>query len=455
MVDIIRNKKPLAERPLKTSQATGASLASMGIFKSIPLMHGSQGCGAFAKVYLIQHFREPMPIQNTAIDHVSAVMGGDESVQAALKLLCEKQSPEAITLISTGLTEIQGTDLNRSVRVFRLAHPEFEHIAIITAACPDFVGSLQTGFAVAVDGYIKQLLAKEKISQTNPKQINLLCSSMLTSADIEQLKYYLSLFGLTGIVVPDISLSLDGHLEASSYSATSTGGCTIADIKKMPNSLATLVIGESLAPTGKWLEQAFNIPCYEFANAMGVVGTDSLVSLLQALSGQQVPVSLSRARQRLQDTLLDIHFVVSTARVAMALESDLLIGFDALLAEVGCELILGISATQSVGLKNTALNKIIIGDHSDLDAEIHHLDLIIGNTHCAEFFEQKVPVFRAGYPCHDRFGNSDRLHLGYEGARSCLHEIANLLLAHGDHSVKPYQSPYRFGAEHVLAKTIA
>lgn len=449
MAKLLRNKKPLSERPLKTSQATGASLATMGIANSIPLMHGSQGCGAFAKVYLIQHFREPMPIQNTAIDHISAVMGGDESVQAALKLLCEKQSPDAITLMSTGLTEIQGTDLERNIREFRQAYPEYKDIAIVSVSTPDFIGSLQTGFALTLDSFIKQLLSDTKKNLLVPKQVNVLCSSLLTSADIDQIKTYFAYFGLTGIFVPDISLSVDGHLDSSSYSATSTGGCTITEIKNMTNSCATIVLGESVIPSGQWLAEQFNIPCYEFPQVMGMAASDELIMLLQKLSGKPVPALLNRARQRLQDTLLDIHFVVSSCKISMALESDLLINFAQLLTEAGCELVTGVSATQSISLKDTAFKQVIIGDHSDLDDELNNLDLLVGNTHCAEFFEEQVPVFRAGYPCHDRFGNSDRLQLGYEGARACLNEVANLILAHEDHSVKPYQSPYRFNAEQV------
>ena len=455
MADIIRNKKALAERPLKTSQATGASLATMGINNSIPLMHGSQGCGAFAKVYLIQHFREPMPIQNTAIDHISAVMGGDESVQAALKLLCEKQSPDAITLMSTGLTEVQGTDLERNVREFRLSNPEYTHVEIISVSTPDFVGSLQSGFALTVDSYIKQILDKssdhtyEKAKHKNGKQVNVLCAAALSPADIEQLKLYFTLFGLEGIFVPDLSLSLDGHLNDVSYNATSTGGCSIDDIKAMPDSCASIVIGESFTNTGQWLTGKFNTPCYTFPHSMGMAATDDLLMLLQKISGKPVPFNMLRARQRLQDTLLDVHFVVSTAKVALALESDFILGFDAVLSEAGCKIPLAVTASQSLGLKNTSIDKIVIGDHSDLDSVIDSVDLVIGNTHCAEFFEASLPVYRAGFPCHDRFGNSDKLVLGYEGARNVLNEIANLLLANNDHSVPAYQSPYRFDAEQV------
>lgn len=108
MVTPIKQNSPLVTQPLKTSPATGATLATLGFAGSIPLMHGSQGCSAFTKVYLIQHLREPIPLQNTAIDQVSAVMGGEGNVSEALQVLCEKHAPELIVLMSTGLTEMQG-----------------------------------------------------------------------------------------------------------------------------------------------------------------------------------------------------------------------------------------------------------------------------------------------------------------------------------------------------------
>ena len=53
----------------------------------MPLLHGSQGCTAFAKVFFVRHFREPVPLQTTAMDQVSSVMGADENVVEALRTI--------------------------------------------------------------------------------------------------------------------------------------------------------------------------------------------------------------------------------------------------------------------------------------------------------------------------------------------------------------------------------
>ena len=76
--------------------AGGTKLAFAGINRSIPMMHGSQGCTAFGKVLFVRHFREPIPLQTTAMDQVSTVLGADESIIEGLKTIAEKSKPDLI-----------------------------------------------------------------------------------------------------------------------------------------------------------------------------------------------------------------------------------------------------------------------------------------------------------------------------------------------------------------------
>jgi len=43
------------------------------------MMHGSQGRAAFGKIFFVRHFREPIPLQTTAMDQVTTVMESDAS----------------------------------------------------------------------------------------------------------------------------------------------------------------------------------------------------------------------------------------------------------------------------------------------------------------------------------------------------------------------------------------
>ena len=123
MPEIIKRNKALSVSPLKASSTIGAALAFLGFRRAIPMLHGSQGCTAFGKVFFVRHFREPIPLQSTAMDQVSAIMGANENVVEGLKTLCEKNAPDLIGVPTTGLAETQGADIHMAVREFRAKLP--------------------------------------------------------------------------------------------------------------------------------------------------------------------------------------------------------------------------------------------------------------------------------------------------------------------------------------------
>ncbi len=450
MVTVTKQNSPLVSQPLKTSPATGATLAPLGFHGSIPLMHGSQGCSAFAKVYLIQHLREPIPLQNTAIDQVSAVMGGDENLTQALALLCEKQSPELIAVMTTGLTEMQGSDIFRVIADFKRANPQFASTRIVSMTTPDFVGSMQSGYCEAVRSIVKQLVLPPTSLPRQRKQVNVLTSLGMTSADIETIKQYIEAFDLDAVVVPDLSLSLDGHLSEAEYSATSTGGTSVLEVELMSNSAMTLVLGDGLTDLAKWLNQRFDIPFQTFGMGMTMDEVDELIMTLSQLAKKDVPAWMTRARQRVQDAMLDTHFLLSREQYTIALEPDLAKGYAALLTSVGGQIAQLITTTDAPKLNEVLANEVIVGDLSSIDLDNPDLKIVISNTHAAHICEPSVPVLRAGYPCHDQFGNMDIRQFGYEGIRERLFGMANLLLRNHKDEVPVHISAYRFEASDVI-----
>ena len=446
---------PLVSQPLKTSPATGATLASLGFHRSIPLMHGAQGCSAFAKVYLIQHLREPIPLQNTAIDQVSAVMGGDDNLSEALQLLCEKQSPELIAVMTTGLTEMQGCDLFRVIANFKHNHPQFANTRIVSMATPDFVGSMQTGFCEAVRSVVKQLVQPPTLRPRQRQQVNVLCSLGMTAADIETIKQYVEAFGLDAVVVPDLSLSLDGHLDEAEYNATSTGGTSVMEVELMSDSIMTLVLGDGLLDLAQWLKQRFDIPYQSFGMGMNMDVVDDLVMTLSRISGHDVPSWMTRARQRVQDAMLDTHFLLSHEEYVIALEPDLAKGYAELLLSVGGRISQLITTIDAPHLSDIDADEIVIGDLSAIVLNNLHLKAVISNTHAAQMCEPQVPVLRAGYPCHDQYGNMDIRQFGYEGIRERLFALANLLLRNHKDEVPVHISAYRFEAHEVMQNEMA
>ncbi len=444
MAEIIHSKKALAVNPLKVSQTIGASLAFLGLNRSLPLMHGSQGCTAFGKVFFVRHFREPIPLQTTAMDQVSTIMGADENIIEALRTLSEKSQPDVIGLVTTGLSETQGTDIHRSVRDFRAAYPEFAHVAVVPVNTPDYVGCLESGYALAIESLIETLVPEGQCAGKRPKQVNVLASAMLTPGDIEAIKEWIEIFGLRPVVVPDIADSLDGHLIEAEYSALTIGGTPRSEIEIMGESTATLVIGPSLYKAANMLKTLTGVPDYRFEGLMGLDDCDAFTQALAEISGKPVPEKIERQRAQLQDAMVDSHFMTGFARVALAADPDLLGMQTRFLLGMGAEIVSAVSPHKHESLTGLAIDKVIVGDLEDLEkaAQSAGAQLVIANSHAVETARRLgLPLFRAGFPQYDTVGGYARTWVGYRGSRQTLFDLANLMLSQ-HHELEPYRSIY-------------
>ncbi len=444
MANIIHTKKALAVNPLKVSQPIGASLAFLGLDRSLPLMHGSQGCTAFGKVFFVRHFREPIPLQTTAMDQVSTIMGADDNVIEALRALCDKSKPDIIGLVTTGLSETQGTDIQRSLREFRAAHPEFAHVAVVPVNTPDYVGCLESGYALAIEALLDTLVPASQCAGKRPKQVNVLASAMLTPGDIEAIKEWVEAFGLRPVVVPDIGDSLDGHLVEAEYSALTIGGTPRSEIEIIGESAATLVIGPSLYKAADQLKARTGVPDYRFAGLMGLDDCDAFTQTLADISGKPVPAKIERQRAQLQDAMVDSHFMIGFARIAVAADPDLLGMQVRFLTGMGADIVSAVSPIKHDSLSALPIAQVTIGDLEDLEnqARLADAQLVIANSHAVETARRlAVPLLRAGFPQYDLVGGYTRTWVGYRGARQALFDLANLMVAQ-HHELQPHRSIY-------------
>jgi nitrogenase molybdenum-iron protein NifN len=447
MAEILKRNKALAVNPLKASQPVGASLAFLGINKAIPMLHGSQGCTAFGKVYFVRHFREPIPLQTTAMDQVSTVMSADENVILGLKTICEKNKPAMIGLPTTGLSETQGTDIKRLVKEFYAAHPEFKHIPVVPVNTPDFSGCLESGYALAVKAILETMLPqKTNDVGKRKKQVNVLAASFLTPGDVEHIKEMIEAFGLRPLVLPDIGDSLDGHLTEMESSPLTVGGTPVSDIASMGESIATLVLGSSLNDAADLLKVQTGVPDYRFDSVMGLESVDALVAALAEISGKPVPEKIERQRAQLQDAMVDAHFMLGFARIAIAADPDLLYNLATLVTGMGCEVVAAVAPARASILNYVATEQVSIGDLEDMEiaAQRRGAQLVISNSHAVESARRLgVPLLRAGFPQYDLIGGYQRLWAGYRGTRQALFDLANLMVEHGHHEPEPYVSIYQ------------
>jgi len=448
MAEILKRTKPLAVNPLKASQPMGAALAFLGIRNCIPMLHGSQGCTAFGKVFFVRHFREPIPLQTTAMDQVSTIMSADENVIEGLKVICEKNRPDVIGLPTTGLSETQGVDIKRLVRAFRELHPEFAKTAVVPVNTPDFSGCLESGFALALEAIIDVMIEKSALAGRRHKQVNVLCSSMLTPGDSESIRDWIEAFGLRPVLLPDIGDSLDGHLVDVETTPLTFGGTPKSEIETMGESVATLVIGRSLAKAADLLLARTGVPDYRFDHLLGLDACDAFTSALAEISGVPVPARIDRQRAQLQDAMVDTHFMAGFLRVAIAADADLLVALGQFLVGVGAEVVAAVAPARADVLADMPSASVRIGDLEDLEraALAGRAQLVISNSHAVPSAERLgVPLLRAGFPQYDWVGGYARTWVGYRGARAALFDVANLFTG-SHHDTPAYRSIYRTGA---------
>jgi nitrogenase molybdenum-iron protein NifN len=387
------------------------------------------------------------------MDQVSTVMNADENVIEGLRAVCEKSKPALIGLPTTGLSETQGTDIKRLVKDFYAAHPEFAHIPVVPVNTPDFTGCLESGYALAVKAMLEVLLPLQGEGRDGDglrvgkrkKQVNVLAGSFLTPGDIEHIKELIEAFGLRPLVLPDIADSLDGHLTEMESSPVTVGGTPVSDISSMGESIATLVLGNSLFDAADFLKEKTGVPDYRFNCLMGLDAVDSFVAALAEISGKPVPEKIERQRAQLQDAMVDSHFMLGFARVAIAADPDLLYGFSRLVSEMGCEVVAAVSPARANILQDVSAVQVSIGDLEDLEisSKNNKLQIIISNSHAVESARRLgVPLLRAGFPQYDLLGGYQRLWVGYRGTRQTLFDLANMLVEYGHHETAPYVSIY-------------
>lgn len=432
MATLSTHRNALSINPLKLSQPLGASLAFLGIQGSIPLFHGSQGCTAFAKVILVRHFREAIPMSTTAMSEVNTILGGDDNIETAILTLVEKAKPEIIGLLTTGLTETRGDDMIGILQRIRSRHPQLDELPIVLVSAPDFSGSLQDGFAAAVESLVQtiphEISTQSTSSSTRPDQITILASAAFTPGDLQEIKDIVSAFGLIPIVVPDLSRSLDGHL-AETRMATSAGGTTIQELRSLSQSSFTLALGQSMQTAAQILEAQFGTPYEVFGRLTGLGVVDDLLMKLAQLSGSPVPDRYRHQRRQLQDAMLDTHFYLGGKRVALALEPDLLSALAWWLDSMGAQIHAAVTTTRSPLLEQLPVESVTIGDLGDFEALAAGADLLIGNSHVAPIARRLgIPLYRQGMPIVDRLGNGFFTKVGYRGTMQLLFDIGNLLL---------------------------
>ena len=426
--------KAATVNPQKNSPALGATMAYLGINNMLGLLHGAQGCSTFIRLQLSRHYKESIALNATAMSEDSAIFGGWENLKKGIGRVIEKFNPEVVGVMTTGLTETMGDDVSSAIKQFREENPEHDSVPVIWASTPDYCGSLQEGYAAAVEAIVSSMPEGGDIIKG---QVNLLPGAHLTPADVEELKELIESFGLTVLTIPDISNAMDGHIDEV-VSPLSTGGITVEEISMAGRSCATLYVGDSLAKAALKLKEKFAVPAYGFTSLTGLAETDRFMETLSAISALPIPEKHRRWRSRLMDAMVDSHYQFGNKKVAIALESDNLKTLTYFLSGMGCEVQAALSATRTRGLDALPCENVFVGDLEDLETAAAGADLIVANSNGRQAAGKlKIGAFlRAGLPVFDRLGAHQKVWVGYRGTLNLVFEVANIFQANAKEAQK-------------------
>ncbi|WP_018412912.1 nitrogenase iron-molybdenum cofactor biosynthesis protein NifN [Methyloversatilis thermotolerans] len=429
MAKVVESKKACTVNPLKMSQPLGACYAFMGLDNCMPMMHGSQGCTSFGLVLLVRHFKEAIPLQTTAMNEVSTILGGLENIEQAVLNIKKRASPSLIAIASTGLTETKGDDVDGYLNLIRRKHGEaLEGTEIVYVSTPDYVGAFEDGWGKAVLALIDafaQPCARED------DRVNVLPAAWMTPADIDEVRETLEAFGLRANVLPDISGSLDGHIP-DNFTPTTLGGMKMDGLRTLGAARATLALGARMDAAAAAIEERCGVPYKVFDRLTGLAAFDDFLAHLSQLSGRPVPAKYRRARTQLLDVMLDAHFWVGGKKMAIGAEPDLLYGLAMTAAEMGAEVVAAVTTTPSRVLEGMPCDEVLIGDLEDLElrAKAAGAQVLITHAHGRQAAQRLgIPLLREGLPMFDRLGAAHVLRVGYRGTRELILLWANTFLA--------------------------
>jgi len=401
--------------PLKHSPSIGAAIALQGIDGATAIIHGAQGCTFLGKVLITKHFREPIALQGTKVFASKLV----DTIETVL----EKQKPALVGILSTGLTEVKGDDIDGSLKKFGQGGYDS---ALINLSTPDYSGSLETGYAET----LKEIAAAPWIIPDEKQgrlkgRVNVLAGPHLTPADFTEMRDTIESFGLDPVFLPDLA-ALDGSRRG--FSALAAGGTTLDRIAEMGRSEFTIAVGMSMESPAEVLRKRFGVEYSVLKGLTGLRDTDTFLDLLAVLSGQPASGRFRRQRDVLADAMRDAHFSLSGRTLCLALDADHALQVSRFAEEMNAEVALAVVPADSKSACHIAARDVIVGDLFSIQGSF---DLIAANSHAEDIARQLcIPHCQMGFPVYKVYGYTAKTTIGYRGTMDMMHEMANLMAGH-------------------------
>ncbi|WP_334076732.1 nitrogenase molybdenum-iron protein subunit beta [Paenibacillus sanfengchensis] len=449
-------RNSLVVNPAKACQPLGAVMAALGFEKTLPFLHGSQGCTAYFRSHLSRHFKEPVPAVSSSMTEDGAVFGGMRNLIEGLENSMALYRPGMIAVSTTCMAEVIGDDLNAFIETARQEGAVAMDIPVPYANTPSFVGSHITGYDAMLKSILSYLYDRSEgdpdIPQANSPTLNVLLGFEPYTGNFAELRRILGFFGGGYTILGDHSGNFDSPA-AGEYSYY-YGGTKLSDVPKAAKAVGTLSLQKyAVKKSLEYIESGWGQRVVSMPTPIGISATDRLIRAISGLTGLEVPKELVNERGRIVDAMTDSHNYLHGKRVAMAGDPDLLLGLIGFCLEVGMEPVHIVCTNGDKEFQQEAEQLLASSPYGEegtvyIGRDLWHMrsllisdpvDLAIGSSHLKYAAKDAdIPLVRLGFPVFDRHHMHRYPIIGYQGTLNVLSLIVNTVLQRLDDRAPEY-----------------
>jgi nitrogenase molybdenum-iron protein beta chain len=425
-------REALTVNPAKACQPLGAVFAAVGFAKTLPFVHGSQGCVAYYRSHFSRHFKEPTSCVSSSMTEDAAVFGGLNNMIDGLANSYAMYKPEMIAVSTTCMAEVIGDDLDSFIKGAKAKGSVPADFDVPFAHTPAFVGSHITGYDNALNGILHHFWhGRERQPNASVNFIGGFDGYVV--GNLPEVRRIFDAFGADYTILCDPSdawnTPTDGEFRMYD------GGTTKDEVRRAHDAKATIVFqGYSAEKTAKYIgEQGQQVVALN--HPLGVAGTDRFMMAISELTGKPIPAALEKERGRLVDAIADSQAHLHGKKFALYGDPDLMLGLTGFLLELGAEPVHVLSTNggeEWAGKVQALLDASPFGKgckawpkkdlwhlRSLLDTE--PVDFLIGSTY-GKYLERDcgVPLIRLGFPLFDRHHHHRFPIWGYAGSLRVL-----------------------------------
>jgi nitrogenase molybdenum-iron protein beta chain len=432
-------REALTVNPAKACQPLGAVFAAVGFEKTLPFVHGSQGCVAYYRSHFSRHFKEPTSCVSSSMTEDAAVFGGLNNMIDGLANSYSMYKPKMIAVSTTCMAEVIGDDINAYIKTAKEKGSIPQDFDVPFAHTPAFVGSHITGYDNVMKGIFEHFWdgkanTAPALERVPNEKINFIGGfDGYTVGNLREIKRIFNSMGVEYTILGDNSDVWD--TPADGKFRMYDGGTTLEDAANAVHAKATISMQQySTEKTIKYIETkgqetvAFNHP-------VGVRGTDEFLMAVSRITGKPVSGELTKERGRLVDAIADSSAHIHGKKFAIYGDPDLCLGVTAFLLELGAEPVHVLSTNGNkvwaekveTLLASSPFGK---GCHAYAGKDLWHMrsllftepvDFLIGNTY-GKYLDRDTgtPLIRIGFPIFDRHHYHRYPVWGYQGAMNVL-----------------------------------